>query len=100
MPKCYANRLHITGQPDQLDALRQWGLGDRIPYYGQAIHQSIKLFVAGCAGLLQPTETTDYPLYPALVAQGKGDGSPENQAFEQWLALLKDNVELDEVTSQ
>ncbi|KTL62376.1 hypothetical protein AA106_20545 [Photorhabdus laumondii subsp. laumondii] len=100
MPKGYANRLHITGQPDQLDALQQWGLGDVIPYYGQAIHQSIKLFVAGCAGLLQPTETTDYPLYPALVAKGTGVDSPENRAFEQWLALLKENVALDEVTSQ
>ncbi|WP_445375426.1 DUF1281 domain-containing protein [Photorhabdus tasmaniensis] len=100
MPKGYANRLHITGQPDQLAALQQWGLGDRIPYYGQAIHQSIKLFVAGCAGLLQPTETTDYSLYPALVAKGTGVDSPENRAFEQWLALLKENVALDEVTSQ
>ncbi|AWK41053.1 DUF1281 domain-containing protein [Photorhabdus laumondii subsp. laumondii] len=100
MPKWYANRLHITGQPDQLDALRQWGLGDRIPYYGQAIHQSIKLFVAGCVGLLQPTETTDFLLYPALVAKGTGGDSPENRAFEQWLALLKENVALDEVTSQ
>ncbi|WP_391528778.1 DUF1281 domain-containing protein [Photorhabdus akhurstii] len=100
MPKGYANRLHITGQPDQLEALQQWGLGDVIPYYGQAIHQSIKLFVAGCAGLLQPTETTDYPLYPALVAKGTGVDSPENRAFEQWLALLKENVALDEVTSQ
>ncbi|KAA1195683.1 DUF1281 domain-containing protein [Photorhabdus heterorhabditis] len=100
MPKWYANRLHITGQPDQLDALQQWALGDKTPYYGQAIHQSIKLFVAGCAGLLQPTETTDYPLYPALVAKGKGGSSPANRAFEHWLALLKDNVVLDEVTSQ
>ncbi|EQC00421.1 DUF1281 domain-containing protein [Photorhabdus temperata] len=100
MLKWCANRLHITGQPDQLDALQQWGLGDTMPYYGQAIHQSIKLFVAGCAGLLQPIKTTDYLLYSALVAQGTGGGTPENRAFEHWLALLKENVALDEVTSQ
>ncbi|WP_323840920.1 DUF1281 domain-containing protein, partial [Photorhabdus africana] len=40
------------------------------------------------------------PLYPALVAKGTGVDSPENRAFEQWLALLKDNVALDEVISQ
>ncbi|HAM4877406.1 TPA: DUF1281 domain-containing protein, partial [Escherichia coli] len=55
-------------------------------------------FLAGCAGLVKPTRTTQYPPYPALVRHGTGMSSPANQAFEQWLGLLVKDAVLDEET--
>ncbi|MBK1765063.1 MAG: DUF1281 domain-containing protein, partial [Escherichia coli] len=87
------NRFEITGKSVCLDVLTQWIEGCEIPRYRHAIQQSIQLFLAGCAGLVKPTRTTQYPPYPALVRHGTGLSSPANQAFEQWLGLLvKDAV--------
>ncbi|MGR5711443.1 DUF1281 domain-containing protein, partial [Escherichia coli] len=87
------NRFEITGKSVCLDVLTQWIEGCETPRYRHAIQQSIQLFLAGCAGLVKPTRTTQYPPYPALVRHGTGLSSPANQAFEQWLGLLvKDAV--------
>ncbi|HHG0464760.1 TPA: DUF1281 domain-containing protein [Escherichia coli] len=92
------NRFEITGKSVCLDVLTQWIEGREIPRYRHAIQQSIQLFLAGCAGLVKPTRTTQYPPYPALVRHGTGLSSPANQAFEQWLGLLVKDAVLDEET--
>ncbi|EGF7427750.1 DUF1281 domain-containing protein [Escherichia coli] len=92
------NRFEITGKSVCLDVLTQWIEGCEIPRYRHAIQQSIQLFLAGCAGLVKPTRTTQYPPYPALVRHGTGLSSPANQAFEQWLGLLVKDAVLDEET--
>lgn len=89
------NRFEITGKSVCLDVLTQWIEGREAPRYRHAIQQSIQLFLAGCAGLVKPTRTTQYPPYPALVRHGTGLSSPANQAFEQWLGLLVKNAVLD-----
>ncbi|EKQ6065006.1 DUF1281 domain-containing protein [Escherichia coli] len=89
------NRFEITGKSVCLDVLTQWIEGRETPRYRHAIQQSIQLFLAGCAGLVKPTRTTQYPPYPALVRHGTGLSSPANQAFEQWLGLLVKNAVLD-----
>ncbi|EOA4941423.1 DUF1281 domain-containing protein, partial [Escherichia coli] len=92
------NRFEITGKSVCLDVLTQWIEGCETPRYRHAIQQSIQLFLAGCAGLVKPTRTTQYPPYPALVRHGTGLSSPANQAFEQWLGLLVKDAVLDEET--
>ncbi|HEI2455704.1 TPA: DUF1281 domain-containing protein [Escherichia coli] len=92
------NRFEITGKSVCLDVLTQWIEGGEIPRYRHAIQQSIQLFLAGCAGLVKPTRTTQYPPYPALVRHGTGMSSPANQAFEQWLGLLLKDAVLDDET--
>ncbi|HAP0240512.1 TPA: DUF1281 domain-containing protein, partial [Escherichia coli] len=92
------NRFEITGKSVCLDVLTQWVEGCETPRYRHAIQQSIQLFLAGCAGLVKPTRTTQYPPYPALVRHGTGLSSPANQAFEQWLGLLVKDAVLDEET--
>lgn len=92
------NRFEITGKSVCLDVLTQWIEGCETPLYRHAIQQSIQLFLAGCAGLVKPTRTTQYPPYPALVRHGTGMSSPANQAFEQWLGLLVKDAVLDEET--
>ncbi|EFJ2946638.1 DUF1281 domain-containing protein, partial [Escherichia coli] len=92
------NRFEITGKSVCLDVLTEWIEGREIPRYRHAIQQSIQLFLAGCAGLVKPTRTTQYPPYPALVRHGTGLSSPANQAFEQWLGLLVKDAVLDEET--
>ena len=92
------NRFEITGKSVCLDVLTQWIEGCETPRYRHAIQQSIQLFLIGCAGLVKPTRTTQYPPYPALVRHGTGMSSPANQAFEQWLGLLVKDAVLDEET--
>ena len=66
------NRFEITGKSVCLDVLTQWIEGCETPRYRHAIQQSIQLFLIGCAGLVKPTRTTQYPPYPALVRHGTG----------------------------
>ena len=39
-----------------------------------------------------------YAPFPALTAAGKGEDTPENRAFTQWLAQLRDGAELTDKT--
>lgn len=72
--------------------------GGSYPLYARTAVQGVQLFLAGCAGLLTPTETLAYLLYPGLTAAGQGADTPGNRAFTQWSGHLRAGVALtDEV---
>ncbi|EOI7870195.1 DUF1281 domain-containing protein [Yersinia enterocolitica] len=96
MPNWCANRLIVTGSKEQLDAVEAFALGEMPHKYEMAIKQSIRLFVAGCAGLLQTVDGSEYTPYLDLTSTGRGVISPENLAFTEWVTLLLNNVELDD----
>jgi hypothetical protein len=91
MAEWHTNQLEITGKSVCIDVMQQWVCGEETPRYRQAVLQSLRLFLAGCAGILKPTKPQSYAPYPELV---RGTAAPiaQNLAFEQWLALLQDNV--------
>lgn len=86
------NRLEVTGKSVYLDVMQQWITGTEAPGYRQAIHQAIRLFLAGCAGVFKPTRATEYLPYPALVAHGTGNPTPQNMAFQSFVELLRNDV--------
>ncbi|WP_416776401.1 DUF1281 domain-containing protein [Xenorhabdus budapestensis] len=94
MAEWYTNQLDITGKSVCIDVMQQWVCGEEIPRYRQAVQQSLRLFLAGCAGILKPTKLQTYTPYPALV-RGTTAPTPQSLAFEQWLKLLQDNVPLN-----
>ncbi|PWK94387.1 uncharacterized protein DUF1281 [Pantoea allii] len=69
--------------------------GEVRPLYARAEAEGIQLFLAGCAGLLRPVTGDTYAPYPALAA-GRGEHTPENAAFTEWLTQLRDGVNLTE----
>jgi hypothetical protein len=83
------NRLEITGKSDCINVMQSWITGIEIPLYRHAIRQAIKLFLAGCAGMLKPVKATEYRAYPELVSSGTGVGTSPNQAFQHFLELLE-----------
>ncbi|PHM46902.1 DUF1281 domain-containing protein [Xenorhabdus miraniensis] len=93
MADWYTNQLEITGKSVCLDVMQQWVCGEETPRYRQAVLQSLRLFLAGCAGILKPTKPQAYTPYPELI-RGTAAPSAQNLAFEQWLKLLQDNVPL------
>ena len=95
MPNWCANRLEINGPVSPMQKVKALMCGEIEPLYQAAIQQSIKLFVAGCAGILKPTAWKPYTLYPDLLLHGRGEPVQANQAFTQWLDLFNSNVELD-----
>ncbi|MGL4859118.1 MAG: DUF1281 domain-containing protein [Enterobacteriaceae bacterium] len=88
------NHVELTGKSVCLDVAEQWICGDNAPRYRHALQQSMRLFLAGCAGLLKPVKSTQYEPYPALIPTGTGSSNAQNQAFEQWLGLLKSDAVL------
>ena len=72
--------------------------GEIYPYFEEAIAQSIKLFVAGCAGVLKPVRELHFLPYPQLVSHGIGEKSLRNEVYTKWLELFIANTELDEQT--
>lgn len=96
MPNWCANRLFFRAEPGNITDIRRLLRGSLSPFYQQAIQEGIHLFVAGCAGLLQPVDDFHYASYPALTQAGRGIVSPENLAFTRWLGMLQSGVELDE----
>lgn len=94
MPNWCANRVMVNGAHEAVSAVTALMQGECIPYYEKAISQSIKLFVAGCAGVLRTTHDACYAPYIALTSRGKGESTTENQAFTAWLKMLEDNVAL------
>ncbi len=48
------NRLEITGKSADIDVMQSWITGTEVPLYRHAIRQAIKLFLAGCAGMIKP----------------------------------------------
>ena len=100
MPNWCANRLYFRGQSDRIDDIRRLLEGQIVPWYRRAQREGIQLFLAGCAGILQPPETVAFSLYPSLTASGSGIMSPEGMAYARWLRMLQDGVMLDMDNSQ
>ncbi|EBY8685156.1 DUF1281 domain-containing protein [Salmonella enterica] len=92
------NRLDITGKSVCLDVMQSWISGTETPLYRHAIRQAIRLFLAGCAGLLKPVKATEYAPYPQLVSVGTGSSVAPNQAFQHFLELLEKDAWLDGTT--
>ncbi|AUX71602.1 DUF1281 domain-containing protein [Erwinia pyrifoliae] len=92
------NRLDITGKSVCIDVMQSWIVGTETPRYRHAIRQAIKLFLAGCAGILKPVKATTYPAYPALTASGLGAQTSANHAFQHFLELLEKDAWLDGAT--
>ncbi|WP_416777269.1 DUF1281 domain-containing protein [Xenorhabdus budapestensis] len=88
------NQLEVTGKSVRLDVMQQWVCGEDAPRYRQAVLQSLRLFLAGCAGILKTPKPQTYTPYPELV-RGTAALTAQNLAFEQWLVLLQDNVPLN-----
>ncbi|PHM22848.1 DUF1281 domain-containing protein [Xenorhabdus budapestensis] len=91
MAEWITNQLDITGKSVCIDVMQQWVCGEEAPRYRQAVLQSLRLFLAGCAGILKPTKPLTYAPYPALI-RGTTAQTAQHLAFEQWLMLLQDNA--------
>lgn len=98
MPNWCANRLYICGDSTCITGVRALMKGDVDPYPDRAIRKSVRLFLAGLSGYLQPVTQTLYVPCPALTGGGTGENNPRNQAFSRWLELLRNNAELNEST--
>ncbi|MEQ1966487.1 MULTISPECIES: DUF1281 domain-containing protein [Xenorhabdus] len=94
MAEWCTNQLEVTGKSVCLDVMQQWVCGEEPPRYRQAVLQSLRLFLAGCAGILKPTKPQTYAPYPDLV-RGTAAPTAQNLAFEQWLKVLQDDVPLN-----
>ncbi|MFP1887056.1 DUF1281 domain-containing protein [Lonsdalea quercina] len=92
------NRLEITGKSVCLDVMQSWIAGTEKPLYRHAIRQAIKLFLAGCAGILKPIRDVEYAPYPMLTASGIGSPTSPNQAFQYFIELLEQDAWLDTQT--
>jgi hypothetical protein len=95
MPDWCSNRLCIHGHPEHIAEIRPLLEGTLSPGYPRAEREGIQLFLAGCAGLLTPTEAVTYAPFPSLSAISGGIVSPENLAYTRWLRMLKNGAELD-----
>ncbi|MEW5291587.1 DUF1281 domain-containing protein [Erwinia papayae] len=98
MPQWCHNRFEITGKSVCIDVLMEWITGTEVPDYRHAIQRSIRLFLAGNAGILKPTCTGACSLFPGLVSHGTGPSTMANLAYEQWLGLLMKDAVLDAET--
>lgn len=98
MPNWCANRLRVTGLAENVSHVRALMEGNVWPLYTRAEAEGIQLFLAGCAGLLRSVTDETYAPFPALTAVGKGEDTPENHAFTQWLVQLRDGAELTDET--
>ncbi|WP_426575625.1 DUF1281 domain-containing protein (plasmid) [Xenorhabdus stockiae] len=96
MPNWCANRVIVTGSETAISAITQLMQGECYPYYAKAIKQSIKLFVAGCAGVLKKTKEFHYRHYYLLTLAKIGEDNVENRAFTEWLCMLDENIPLTE----
>ncbi|WP_336717849.1 DUF1281 domain-containing protein [Pantoea ananatis] len=96
MPNWCANRLRVTGLTKNVNKVRALMRGEVRPLYARAEAEGIQLFLAGCAGLLRPVTDETYAPYPALTAAGRGEHTPKNAAFTEWLTQLRDGVALTE----
>ncbi len=89
------NRLEITGRSVFIDVMQQWVTGQEVPQYRHAVQQSIRLFLAGAAGILKPVKPMEYRPFPGLVSHGTGSAVAQNQAFQYWLELLQQDPQLN-----
>lgn len=94
MPNWCANRLEIVGQSTQIQEVKALMSGELYPHHQEAINLSVKLFVAGYAGILKPASPVDCERFPELTSHGVGAPGEASQAFSEWLALFNSDVEL------
>ncbi|HEY2453782.1 MAG TPA: DUF1281 domain-containing protein [Scandinavium sp.] len=92
------NRLEVTGKSVCIEVMQSWVAGTEKPRYRHAIRQAIRLFLAGCAGILRPVKTTTFDIYPLLTEAGTGSQTAPNQAFQHFLELLGVDAWLDDTT--
>ena len=92
------NRLEITGRSVFVDVMLNWVTGQETPQYRHAVQQSMKLFLAGAAGLLKPVKNVEYLPFPGLVSHGNGPAIAQNLAFQHFLELLQKDVVLNQDT--
>ncbi|HBC3474388.1 TPA: DUF1281 domain-containing protein [Vibrio parahaemolyticus] len=93
MPNWCVNQIHVDG-PDAAE-IEQLLTEPKTLRYHQAMRASVKMFLAGVAGLLKLTHPKAFPLFPELI-QGIGESSPENRAFTRFITLLNNDVELND----
>lgn len=94
MPNWCANRLEIVGPSTQIQEVQALMTGALYPHHKEAINLSIKMFVAGCVGILKPTSPVACERFPELTGHGIGTPGAASQAFSEWLALFNDDLEL------
>ena len=94
MPNWCANRLCVRGRSGDIEQVRGLMEGGVLTSSMRTVAEGAQLFLAGCAGILMPTEVVAYPPYPALTAGGVGANTPANRAFTQWLGQLNAGTEL------
>lgn len=58
------NRLEITGKSALISIMEEWISGEAVPLYRHAVMRSIKLFLAGCGGLLRPVKRSLFRRFP------------------------------------
>lgn len=92
------NRLEVTGKSVCIEIMQAWIAGTETPRYRHAIRQAVKLFLAGCAGILKPIRATEFPAYPLLTGSGVGSSTSPNQAFQHFIELLEKDAWLDSTT--
>lgn len=98
MPNWCSNRVEISCSSIHKEAIVNFAKGAIDPYFSKAVLASIKLFLAGCAGILKPVDPVDYRPYPDLLKHGIGETTERNIAYQEWLELLIANSELTEDT--
>lgn len=92
------NRLEITVSSARIEDAQSWINGKETPRYRHAVQQGIKLFLAGCSGILKPVKATEFKPYPLLTSNGTGASTSTNQAFRHFVEMLGSNVWLDKAT--
>lgn len=88
------NRLEIVGPSTQIQEVKALMTGALYPHYKEAINLSIKMFVAGCAGILKPACPVACERFPELTDHGIGTSGAANEAFSEWVALFNNDLEL------
>ena len=85
MPNWCVNQLHISG-PDS-DEILDFMTEPKPLLHRQATRAAVKLFLAGVGGVLKPTITMCFDLYPDLVREVGAD-TAENRVFTRFVTLL------------
>jgi len=104
MPNWCANNLKIYGSLEQINEIKKLMNGELEPYFGKAIDQSIKFFIAGVARIAQPIQSklmlenkhsNLIPVSSYLLTQShEAESTPLNIAFTEWINLLRTNPDL------
>lgn len=100
MPNWCANRAEIYCPSIHTEDIFRFAKGETDPYLSRAIQASIKLFIAGYAGILKPVSPARYSPFPDLLQHGIGEMNERNSAFHDWLHLLQANSDLTKETCE